>query len=60
MNSILTELGIKDENFGACSGSEKWSNNRDGGLIESINPANGEVIGSVFQETESVNCRWQG
>ena len=53
MNSILTELGIKDENFGACSGSEKWSNNRDGGLIESINPANGEVIGSVFQATES-------
>ena len=53
MNSILTELGIKDENFGACSGSDKWSNNRDGGLIESINPANGEVIGSVFQATES-------
>ena len=53
MNSILTELGIKDVNFGACSGSNKWSNNRDGGLIESINPANGAVIGSVFQATES-------
>ena len=53
MNSILTELGIKDVNFGACSGSDKWSNNRDGGLIESINPANGAVIGSVFQATES-------
>ena len=53
MNSILTELGIKDVNFGACSGSDKWSINRDGGLIESINPANGAVIGSVFQATES-------
>ena len=53
MNSILTELGIKDENFGACSGPEKWSNNKDGGIIESINPANGNVIGSVFQATKT-------
>lgn len=53
MNSILSGLGIKDINYGACSGLNKWSNSIEGGLIESINPSTGEIIASVYQSTES-------
>ena len=53
MNSVLSKLGISEFNFGACSGKEQWSKSKDGGLIESINPSNGELIASVYQSTES-------
>jgi len=53
MKSILKELGINQVNYGACSGAEKWSTSRKGGLIESVNPATGELIASVYQATES-------
>ncbi len=44
MQDILNVLGIKDVNYGACSGNGKWSTNEEGGLLESYNPANGELI----------------
>ncbi len=53
MNSILKELGINNVNYGACSGSKKWSSSQDGGVLESINPSTGEVIASVYQATEN-------
>ena len=53
MQSVLKELGIQKVNYGACSGSGQWSDSQDGGLLESINPATGEVIASVYQATES-------
>ncbi|MGY8781309.1 MAG: aldehyde dehydrogenase family protein, partial [Fidelibacterota bacterium] len=53
MQSVLKELGIQKVNYGACSGSEQWSDSQDGGLLDSINPATGEVIASVYQATES-------
>ena len=53
MYSILKELGIQKVNYGACSGAGKWSTSQEGGLLDSINPATGEVIGSVYQSTES-------
>ena len=53
MNSILKELGINNVNYGACSGSKKWSSSQDGDLLESINPSTGEVIASVYQATEN-------
>ena len=53
MKSILKELGIDQVNYGACSGAEKWSTSCKGGLIESVNPATGELIASVYQATES-------
>jgi len=52
MNPILSELGIDEFNFGACSGSGQWSKSKEGGVIESINPSNGELIASVHQSTE--------
>ena len=48
MDSILKELGIKDYNFGACSGRDKWSQNKNAKTLDSLNPANGEKIASVY------------
>ena len=48
MDSILKELGIKDYNFGACSGKDKWSQNKNAKTLDSLNPANGEKIASVY------------
>ena len=53
MNSVLSKLGISEFNFGACSGEDQWSKSKDGGLIESVNPSNNELIASVYQSTEN-------
>ena len=53
MQDILNALGIKDVNYGSCSGNGKWSTNEEGGLLESYNPANGELIAKVYQATEN-------
>lgn len=48
MNSaFLNKLGIEEFNPGACLGMDQWSQTRDAGIIESINPANGKVIARV-------------
>ena len=52
MQDILNALGIKDVNYGSCSGNGKWSTNEEGGLLESYNPANGKLIAKVYQATE--------
>ena len=46
---ILKTLKIKPENFGSCSGPSQWNETKNEGIIESINPANGELISSVYQ-----------
>ncbi|MFB3080035.1 MAG: aldehyde dehydrogenase family protein, partial [Lysobacterales bacterium] len=45
---FLQELGIKDYNPGAYFGDGEWSTTQDKGVIESTNPANGEVIARVY------------
>ena len=45
---ILNKLGIKDINFGGCSGPGNWTKGQNEGLTESFNPANGELIASVY------------
>ena len=50
---ILLELGIHDQNFGACSGKEKWSQTTDAGILDSINPANGDALATVYQCSEN-------
>ena len=49
---FLKELGIKDNNYGACAGAGEWSKTESAGKIDSINPANCEVIASVYQASE--------
>ena len=52
MNNILSELGIDNINYGACSGKENWSNSDSGELLESINPSDKKEIASVYQSNE--------
>jgi len=52
LKKIIESLGITQENFGSCIGAEKWIETKKSGLIESINPASGEVIANVFQCSE--------
>jgi aldehyde dehydrogenase (NAD+) len=45
---FLQELGITDYNHGAYFGNGQWSTTQDKGVIESINPATGDVIACVY------------
>ena len=46
---ILNELGIENNNIGACAGPDDWYKTTTAGILDSINPANGEIIASVYQ-----------
>jgi aldehyde dehydrogenase (NAD+) len=46
-SDILAKLGLKDLNSGVWSGSNGWSNDTTGTLINSTNPATGERIAQV-------------
>ena len=52
MQDILKRLGISDTNPGTWLGSASLED-PDGDLIESVNPATGEVISRVRGTTES-------
>jgi aldehyde dehydrogenase (NAD+) len=45
----LKALGIKEQNFGASTGTEHW--NTSGPKVDSFSPADGQFIGSVNQAT---------
>ncbi|HJS22484.1 MAG TPA: aldehyde dehydrogenase family protein [Steroidobacteraceae bacterium] len=47
MKEVLTRLNLRPVNAGAWSGSHGWSSDSRGPLIDSINPANNEVIAQV-------------
>ncbi|MFQ6674405.1 MAG: aldehyde dehydrogenase family protein, partial [Fidelibacterota bacterium] len=49
---FVTELGIRDLNYGASWGPGRWSATTDAGKNDSVNPATGEVIASVYQCSE--------
>ena len=46
---ILNELGVENINYGACAGPDDWYKTTTAGKLESINPASGEIIASVYQ-----------
>ena len=50
---FLDELGVQKVNLGTCFGDKQWSQTKDAGLIDSHNPATGELIGSVYSANES-------
>ena len=50
---FLKELGIRNENFGACAGPNRWFETTDSGRLDSINPTTGELIASVHQCSEA-------
>ncbi|HEY2145227.1 MAG TPA: aldehyde dehydrogenase family protein [Steroidobacteraceae bacterium] len=47
----LNALGLKDINAGAWSGSHGWSVESSGALIDSINPATGQLLAQVRSAT---------
>ncbi len=49
---FLKELGIEQENYGACIGGEEWAKTPDSKKLESFNPSTGKIIASVYQATE--------
>ena len=49
---FLKELGIEKINSGSCSGPGAWGPTDDRKLLDSINPATGEVIAQVAQASE--------
>ena len=55
---ILKQLYLNAENPGACHSATSWSATRDAGVIESMNPASGELIAKVYacsaQDYESI------
>jgi len=46
--NLLNTLGIRATNPGACFGFDQWSDTIDQGEIHSINPANGELLATVY------------
>ena len=50
---FLNTLGIKDINPGAYFGDGEWSGTQDAGLIESFNPATGELIAAIHGASEA-------
>ncbi len=50
---FLKTLGIEAFNPGAYFGNNEWSSTKDAGLIESFNPANGELIASIYGASEA-------
>jgi len=50
---ILDRLGLGELNSGACFGPGEWAPRRQDGLIESINPTDGQVIARVSGATEA-------
>ena len=49
---FLKPLGILPNNPGACWGPTDWSSHSNSDQIDSINPANGQVIASVYIASE--------
>lgn len=48
---IIKDLGLNDINYGACAGPNDWYKTTDAGKLDSVNPANGDVLASVYQCT---------
>ncbi|HEY5849981.1 MAG TPA: aldehyde dehydrogenase family protein [Lysobacter sp.] len=50
---VLTALGLTDTESGTYLGSGEWSPTRDAGVLESINPTNGEVLAKVQASSQA-------
>ncbi|ODS64880.1 MAG: aldehyde dehydrogenase [Arenimonas sp. SCN 70-307] len=50
---VLTALGLKAEESGTYLGNGEWSKTRDAGVLEPVNPGNGEVLGKVHASSQA-------
>ena len=50
---VITALGLEAEASGTYLGHGKWADTSDAGVIEPVNPSNGEILGRVHASSES-------
>ena len=50
---VLTALGLSEVESGTYLGHGEWSTTRDAGVIEPVNPSNGEVLGKVHASSQA-------
>ena len=50
---VLTALGLADTESGTYLGSGQWSKTHDAGVLESVNPSNGDVLARVQASSQS-------
>ncbi|HWS78048.1 MAG TPA: aldehyde dehydrogenase family protein [Thermomonas sp.] len=50
---VLTALGLQAVESGTYLGNGEWSETRDAGIIEPINPTTGEVLGRVHASSQA-------
>ena len=50
---VLTALGLSDNESGTYLGRGEWSATNDAGVIEPINPSNGEILGRVQASSQA-------
>ncbi|KFN45358.1 L-piperidine-6-carboxylate dehydrogenase [Arenimonas metalli] len=50
---VLTALGLSEVESGTYLGNGEWSKTRDAGVIEPVNPSNGEVLGKVHASSQA-------
>jgi aldehyde dehydrogenase (NAD+) len=50
---VLTALGLGDNESGTYLGRGEWSKTQDAGVLEPINPSNGEMLGRVYASSQA-------
>ncbi|RDZ27988.1 L-piperidine-6-carboxylate dehydrogenase [Lysobacter silvisoli] len=52
-HAVLTALGLKDNESGTYLGHGEWSKTADAGVLEPVNPTDGEVLARVQASSQS-------
>src|SRR3546814_16963044 len=50
---VLTARGLSDNESGTYLGNREWSKTRDPGVLQPVNPADGEVIAKVQASSQA-------
>ena len=50
---VLKALGLSDNESGTYLGHGQWSKTQDAGVLEPINPSNGELLGRVYASSQA-------
>ena len=50
---VLAALGLSENESGTYLGHGEWSKTQDAGVLEPINPSNGELLGRVYASSQA-------
>ena len=56
IQEALKQLGLKEVNYGICTGTE-WKET-SGDIKTSYSPADGKLIAGVLQGTKTITTKW--